>query len=167
MIYCLGNEIEGSLKIVKPGDILLARLDQSMINRKIDVVPSIPQAVDYIVASPEFIVIRSKDLKDSFYITGVLRTDLMLKYMYSKTRCGTPSRYRLNEDDFKELDFPIVDDKEREKKSTNFSKALTKLSQCNSGRRKEFIRISYNHRKWFIMSAHKAIRVCNSHQPSH
>lgn len=125
VIYCLGNEIEGSLKIVKPGDILLARLGPSMLNRKIVVVPSIPQAVDYIVASPEFIVIRPKDLKDSFYITGVLRTDLMLKYMYSKTRGGTPSRYRLNEDDFKELDFPVVGDKARESKSTNFSKALT------------------------------------------
>lgn len=49
----------------------------------------------------------------------------MLNYMYSKTRGGTPSRYRLNEDDFKELDFPIVGDKARETKSTNFSKALT------------------------------------------
>ncbi|SMG12963.1 N-6 DNA methylase [Sphingobacterium psychroaquaticum] len=125
VIYCLGSEIEGSLKIVKPGDILLARLGPSMLNRKIVVVPPIPQVVDYIVASPEFIVIRPKDLKDSFYITGVLRTDLMLKYMYSKTRGGTPSRYRLNEDDFKELDFPIVGDKARETKSTNFSKALT------------------------------------------
>lgn len=125
VIYCLGSEIEGSLKIVRPGDILLARLGPSMLNRKIVVVPSIPQAVDYIVASPEFIVIRPKDLKDSFYITGVLRTDLMLKYMYSKTRGGTPSRYRLNEDDFKELDFPIVGEKARETKSTNFSKALS------------------------------------------
>ena len=125
IIYCLGSEIEGSLKIVKPGDILLARLGPSMLNRKIVVVPSITQTVDYIVASPEFIVIRPKDLKDSFYITGVLRTDLMLKYMYSKTRGGTPSRYRLNEDDFKELDFPIVGDKARESKADNFSKALT------------------------------------------
>jgi type I restriction enzyme M protein len=125
IIYCLGSEIEGSLKIVKPGDILLARLGPSMLNRKIVVVPNITQTVDYIVASPEFIVIRPKDLKDSFYITGVLRTDLMLKYMYSKTRGGTPSRYRLNEDDFKELDFPIVGDKARESKADNFSKALT------------------------------------------
>lgn len=125
IIYCLGSEIEGSLKIVKPGDILLARLGPSMLNRKIVVVPSITQTVDYIVASPEFIVIRPKDSKDSFYIAGVLRTDLMLKYMYSKTRGGTPSRYRLNEDDFKELDFPIVGDKARESKADNFSKALT------------------------------------------
>lgn len=124
IIYCLGSEIEGSLKIVQAGDILLARLGPSMLNRKIVVVPQITQTVDFIVASPEFIVIRPKDLKDSFYITGVLRTDLMLRYMYSKTRGGTPSRYRLNEDDFKELNFPIVGDKEREKKAKEFENSL-------------------------------------------
>ncbi len=124
IIYCLGSEIEGSLKIVQAGDILLARLGPSMLNRKIVVVPKFTQSVDYVVASPEFIVIRPKDLKDSFYITGVLRTDLMLRYMYSKTRGGTPSRYRLNEEDFKELSFPIVGDKEREKKAKEFENSL-------------------------------------------
>jgi len=124
IIYCLGNEIEGSLKIVQPGDILLARLGPSMLNRKIIVVPEIPQVVDYLIASPEFIVIRPKNKRHSYYITGVLRTDLMLKYMYSKTRGGTPSRYRLNEEDFKAIDFPIADEKTRDSKSKNFEKSL-------------------------------------------
>ncbi|RKE86673.1 N-6 DNA methylase [Epilithonimonas arachidiradicis] len=124
IIYCLGSEIEGSLKIVQPGDILLARLGPSMLNRKIVVVPKISHSIDYFVASPEFIVIRPKKEKDSFYITGVLRTDLMLKYMYSKTRGGTPSRYRLNEEDFKLIDFPLADDKIREAKAKSFDKSL-------------------------------------------
>ena len=124
IIYCLGSEIEGSLKIVQPGDILLARLGPSMLNRKIIVVPKITQTVDYLVASPEFIVIRPKNCTDSYYITGVLRTDLMLKYMYSKTRGGTPSRYRLNEEDFKVIDFPIADEKIRTNKSKSFEKSL-------------------------------------------
>lgn len=140
IIYCLGSEIEGSLKIVKPGDILLARLGPSMLNRKIVVVPEITQSVDYIVASPEFIVIRPKDLKDSYYIIGVLRTDLMLKYMYSKTRGGTPSRYRLSEDDFKELDFPIIGAKVRESKADNFSEALTNYYRVIQEAEKDLIK---------------------------
>lgn len=124
IIYCLGNEIEGSLKIVQEGDILLARLGPSMLNRKIVVVPKVEKKVDYVIASPEFIVIRPKDKRDSYYITGVLRTDKMLKYMYSKTRGGTPSRYRLNEEDFIDLNFPIVDDNERKAKANAFEESL-------------------------------------------
>lgn len=41
IIYCLGSEIEGSLKIVQPGDVILARLGPSMLNRKIVVIPKI------------------------------------------------------------------------------------------------------------------------------
>ena len=124
LIYCLGSEIEGSLKIVQEGDILLARLGPSMMNRKIVVVPKIEKTVDYIVASSEFIVVRPHDLKDSFYITGVLRTDLMLKYMYSKTRGGTPSRYRLSEEDFQVLDFPKEDTTVRKTKAKAFETSL-------------------------------------------
>jgi|SRR5690554_770161 len=124
IIYCLGDEIDGSLKIVQPGDVLLARLGPSMMNRKIVVVPEIIEKVDYIVASSEFIVIRPNNPNDSFYIAGILRTDLMLKYMYSKTRGGTPSRYRLSEDDFKVLDFPKEDKVTRKAKAEKFEKAL-------------------------------------------
>lgn len=126
IIYCLGSEIEGSLKKVNVGDILLARLGPSMLNRKIVVVPEIENKVDYIVASPEFIVIRPDDLADAYYITGVLRTELMIKYMYSKTRGGTPSRYRLSEDDFKGIDFPISLPDKRLEKAKAFEKALNK-----------------------------------------
>lgn len=129
LIYCIGNEIEGSLKIVKENDILLARLGPSMMNRKIVVVPTIINKVDYIVASSEFIVIRPHDPKDAYYIAGVLRTDLMLKYMYSKTRGGTPSRYRLSENDFQILDFPKEDKKIREKKSKLFENSLEEYRQ--------------------------------------
>ena len=95
-----------------------------MMNRKIVVVPKIEKSVDYIVASSEFIVVRPHDLKDSFYITGVLRTDLMLKYMYSKTRGGTPSRYRLSEEDFQVLDFPKEDKEIRKAKAKSFESSL-------------------------------------------
>jgi type I restriction enzyme M protein len=122
--YCMGNEIEGNLKIVEPGDILLARLGPSMLNRKIVVVPKINKEVKEISVSPEFIVIRPINLKDSYYISGLLRTDLILQYMYSKTRGGTPSRYRLSEEDFQVLDFPICTADKREEKSKAFQKAL-------------------------------------------
>ena len=125
IIYCLGSEIEGNLKIVQEGDILLARLGPSMMNRKIVVVPEISEKVKHILASPEFIVIRPHSPLDSYYITGVLRTDLMLKYMYSKTRGGTPSRYRLSEDDFVKLDFPIASENDRKEKSNQFEEALS------------------------------------------
>ena len=129
IIYCMGSEIEGSLKIVEEGDVILARLGPSMMNRKIVVVPEIEKEVKHILASPEFIVIRPHNKKDSFYIAGVLRTDLMLQYMYSKTRGGTPSRYRLSEEDFMVLDFPIADDDQRKKKSSEFEKSLAKYDR--------------------------------------
>ena len=125
IIYCMGSEIEGNLKVVEEGDILLARLGPSMMNRKIVVVPKPTEKVKCIIASPEFIVIRPNSKLDSYYIAGVLRTDLMLRYMYSKTRGGTPSRYRLSEEDFKKLDFPIACKEEREKKSKVFEEALS------------------------------------------
>lgn len=124
IIYCLGSEIEGSLKIVQEGDVLLARLGPSMLNRKIVVVPKITESVDYVIASPEFLVIRPENTINSFYIQGVLRTDLMLRYMYSKARGGTPSRYRLSEDDFKVLDFPLANEEERENKAKEFEESL-------------------------------------------
>jgi len=129
IIYTLGSEIEGNLKIVQPGDILLARLGPSMMNRKIVVVPQLEKDADYIVASAEFIVIRPHDPKDSFYITGVLRTNMMLQYMYSKTRGGTPSRYRLNEEDFSLMDFPDESEKVRKKISDQFEKSLLQYHQ--------------------------------------
>lgn len=121
---CLGNEIEGSLKVVQEGDVLLARLGPSMMNRKIVVVPHIEGKYVKIIASPEFIVIRPHNINDSFYITAVLRTDLMLKYMYSKTRGGTPSRYRLDEEDFKNMDFPVVNSDRRYIESQKFENSL-------------------------------------------
>lgn len=90
--------------------------------------------------SPEFIVIRPHNIVDSFYIAGVLRTDLMLKYMYSKTRGGTPSRYRLSEGDFIKLDFPIATKEEREEKSKEFKKALSHYDLTIKNAEKELIR---------------------------
>ena len=121
---CLGQEIEGSLKIVQEGDVLLARLGPSMLNRKIVVVPHIDGEYSYIVASPEFIVIRPYDKDDSFYITAALRTDKMLKYMYSRTRGGTPSRYRLDEEDFKKILFPILDSDKRKIEAKKFEDSM-------------------------------------------
>lgn len=122
--FCLGQEIEGSLKVVKEGDILLARLGPSMLNRKIIVVPKIEKECAYIIASPEFIVIRPYNKEDSYYITAVLRTDTMLKYMYSRTRGGTPSRYRLDEDDFKKMLFPVLHPAKRKIEADKFAKAM-------------------------------------------
>ncbi len=139
IIYCMGNEIEGNLKIVKSGDVILARLGPSMMNRKIVVVPKMNRKVKHILASPEFIIIRPHHPEDSFYIAGILRTDLMLRYMYSKTRGGTPSRYRLSEDDFSTLGFPIADKKIRAKKSKEFEKALIKYDSAIKKAEKELI----------------------------
>jgi len=110
-----------------------------MMNRKIVVVPKVTEKVKCILASPEFIVIRPHSKTDSFYITGVLRTDMMLKYMYSKTRGGTPSRYRLSEDDFLTLDFPIATKNDREEKSKIFEKALTTYDKTIKKAEKELV----------------------------
>ena len=121
--YGSGEDFNGRYQIVKKDDVLLSRLGPSMLNKKILVCPEVKD-VDYIIASTEFIVIRPFDKNDSHYIAGIYRTDTMLKYLYSKCRGGTPSRYRLSRDDIKILNFPIPDKERRESLSKKFEQAL-------------------------------------------
>jgi type I restriction enzyme M protein len=118
-----GKDFPGNFQKIQPGDVLLARLGPSLLEKKIVVCPKFDN-VDFIVASTDFIVIRPISLRDSYFIAGVCRTDLMIKYLYSKCRGSIPGRFRLDREDFKKLPFPIPDKEIRHK----YAKMIQKSS---------------------------------------
>lgn len=101
----IGSNIEGSLFEVRENDILLARLGPTILNSKFVLCPKTKRQT---VASGEFLVLRCRPGWNPLALLAVFRTSLMRKLMYSKGRGGTPSRYRVNADDFAKLPFPKI-----------------------------------------------------------
>jgi len=106
IIKTKGEKInKSSVQFAKEGDILIARLGPSLSNEKILVAP---KTNNELVVSNEFIVLRTKDISPEI-VVYILRTNKYLKYVLSKGRGGTPSRLRIDRNDFLELNFPKLD----------------------------------------------------------
>jgi len=101
----LGSQIDGSFFQVQENDILLARLGPTIQNAKFVLCP---QTQRQTVASAEFLVLRCHANWLPEAVLAVLRTKLYRDLMYSKSRGATPSRYRLNAEDFANLPFPVI-----------------------------------------------------------
>lgn len=99
------SAMEGSFFKVQQGDILVARLGPTILNKKTVMVRS---TVRTTVASAEFLVLRCKEEVDPEAVMAVLKTPYYQKLMYSHARGSTPSRYRLNRDDALQLPFPDI-----------------------------------------------------------
>lgn len=99
------NIDKSSVQFAKEGDILIARLGPSLSNEKILIAP---KTKNELVVSGEFIILRPKNIEPEI-IVSILKTNKYLRYILSKGRGGTPSRLRINRDDFLELDFPKID----------------------------------------------------------
>jgi hypothetical protein len=119
----LGANIGGSFFEVRTGDILLARLGPTLLNRKIVLCPSTKRRT---VASGEFLVLRCKPGWSPEAVLWVLRTTVYRDLMYSKCRGATPSRYRLNAEDLSNLPFPNVEEPTQEKIVAYVQTAITK-----------------------------------------
>lgn len=104
----LGEEILGSLIPVQAGDVLVARLGPTILNSKIVLCPETEQQA---VASPEFLVLRVRSGWNARFLQWLLRTKFYKTMMYAKGRGGTPSRYRLDAEDFYSLPVPAVSEK--------------------------------------------------------
>ena len=103
-----GADILGSLIPVQAGDVLVARLGPTILNSKIVLCPENEQQV---LASPEFLVLRVRPGWNGRFLQWLLRTKFYRTMMYAKSRGGTPSRYRLDAEDFCSLPVPAVSEK--------------------------------------------------------
>ena len=104
-----GKNIEGTFFEVLPGDILVARLGPTILNRKTVMVRSVKRRT---IASSEFLVLRSKDGFSAESIMAVIKTKFFVEQMYAHARGSTPSRYRLNREDMLNLPFPDISNSE-------------------------------------------------------
>ncbi|HML76218.1 MAG TPA: restriction endonuclease subunit S [Anaerohalosphaeraceae bacterium] len=102
----IGKDIQGTFFEVEEGDVLLARLGPTILNRKIVICPQLKRRT---VASSEFLVLRCHSDWYPETIVWALRTTFYRDLMYSKCRGGTPSRYRLDADDFQNIPFPEIE----------------------------------------------------------
>jgi type I restriction enzyme, S subunit len=106
-----GDTIEGSFFEVQENDVLLARLGPTIQNAKFVIVPKLIRRT---IASAEFLVLRCNKDWHPEAVLAVLRTKLFRDLMYSKSRGATPSRYRLNAEDFRNLPFPLISEELQE-----------------------------------------------------
>ena len=100
------STMEGSFFKVQSGDILVARLGPTILNKKTVMVRS---TVRTTLASAEFLVLRCKEGIDPEAVMSVLKTTYYQELMYSHARGSTPSRYRLNREDALQLPFPDIE----------------------------------------------------------
>lgn len=100
-----GDAIEGTFFEVRPGDILVARLGPTILNRKTVMVRTIQRRT---IASAEFLVLRCKDGFLPEAVMAILKMKFFVDQMYAHARGSTPSRYRLNREDMLNLAFPDI-----------------------------------------------------------
>jgi len=104
-----GDAIEGTFFEVRPGDILVARLGPTILNRKTVMVRTIRRRT---IASAEFLVLRCNEGYLPEAVMAILKTKWFIDQMYANARGSTPSRYRLNREDMLNLAFPDITDTE-------------------------------------------------------
>ena len=100
-----GIDISGALIPVRAGDVMVARLGPTILNSKIVLCPALEQRT---IASPEFLVLRTNPSWSASFLQWLLRTRFYRTMMYARSRGGTPSRYRLDADDFLTLPVPNI-----------------------------------------------------------
>lgn len=100
-----GKDVPGTYQAVQSNDILITRLGPGILNKKSLICSS---CINNPIASAEIIAFRVEKGINAWGILAVLKTDFFVKFMYSKCRGATPSRFRLSREDFNELSFPSL-----------------------------------------------------------
>lgn len=118
-----GNQIAGNVQKVKENDILVARLEPTIVNKKI---VSVPKSQNDILASNEFIRLTCNEQNNPLFVKYMLQTDFYTQLMTSKTRGATPSRRRLSRIDFEHLPFPNIDKAIQDKIAFEFETRILK-----------------------------------------
>jgi len=100
----LGSKIKGSKVRAHPGDILFARIEPSIYNKKIAIVP---ENIGEIIGSTEFIVLTPRKGVSSKYLFWILRSDWFSMQITENLMRGSTGRRRL---DHRELVRKLVPD---------------------------------------------------------
>ena len=101
-----GKDVNGTILKVQTNDILIARLEPTIKNRKFILAP---KSNFELISSNEFICLRCNEINNPYFALHLFKTDFYKNLMIQKTRGATPSRMRLSHEDFSELPFPKID----------------------------------------------------------
>lgn len=104
------NEVKGR-KIIKNGDVLFARIEPSIFNKKYIYVDGLTETT---LSSTEFNVIESKNPKDAKFVLYMLISDPIYKQFVGKLT-GSTGRRRLDKDVLKNIWIPYPSMGTREK----------------------------------------------------
>jgi hypothetical protein len=93
--------------LARVGDILFARIEPSVFNRKYVFVDSLPDGVSGVLTSGEFYVVRAEESRvDPRYLYGLLFTDFFMAQVVGRTT-GSSGRRRLQRDLFTSSLLPL------------------------------------------------------------
>jgi hypothetical protein len=102
----LAKEVS-SASVARPGDILFARIEPSVFNRKYVLVDELPAGIDAVTTSGEFYVVRTDHQAIcGAYVYAVLFTDFLMAQISGRTT-GSSGRQRIPRDLFAELKLPV------------------------------------------------------------
>lgn len=97
----------GSASLAKAGDILIARIEPSVYNRKFVFIDSLPAGVERVATSGEFYVVRPKlEVVDAAYLYAIFFTNYLYAQIVGKTT-GSSGRRRIPRDLFDQLQIPL------------------------------------------------------------
>lgn len=119
------KDIKGGKIKFKGGDIIFARIEPSIYNRKTALVP---KSYDEVLGSTELYVVRTKKEYDNGYLLWALRSKLTQNQILGKMT-GSTGRRRLPHTDFGNLMIPFV---KREKQSLIAKHYLKSLSKAKN-----------------------------------
>jgi len=107
------KEVRGR-NIVFENDILFARIEPSIYNRKYIYVDSLPDNQKYAFTSTEFHVLEAKKGINPKYIFWIIRTDFVYNQIFGKVK-GTTGRRRLDKAELEEFKIPFPPSEIRDK----------------------------------------------------
>lgn len=133
-----GKQIAGNVQKVSENDVLVARLEPTIVNKKI---VSVPKSENKILASNEFIRLHCNEENNPLFVKYMLQTDFYTQLMTSKTRGATPSRRRLSRLDFEKLPFPKIDKTIQDKIAIEFEKRILKAEGLLKSASEDYLKV--------------------------
>jgi hypothetical protein len=104
-----GSKIKGGKAIFQGGDIIFARIEPSIYNKKTAIVPDVGECL----GSTEFLVARPKEGTKPEYLLWALRSQWVQEQIWGKMT-GSTGRRRFESIDFAKLQIPWVDFEDQE-----------------------------------------------------
>ena len=133
-----GSQIAGNVQKVKENDVLVARLEPTIVNKKI---VSVPKSENKILASNEFIRLTCNSKNNPLFVKYMLQTDFYTQLMTSKTRGATPSRRRLSRVDFEYLPFPDIDKTIQDKIAVEYEKRILRALELKKDAKNDYKKV--------------------------